>query len=821
MVDILKVFKELGKKQELRVPFVDIALDEIKNWTIDEETIQLAVEIGEPHIVETLLDDVHREGQGESVRSHCMNAFKHLLGSSEKGTAVAMAPLLLQHISWEDGFSTVFEKEKRTEIMSFVVRSGNTELAKHCLEMFVDKFDHHEEDGSNYLHLACWYGHTDIANLLIDKYIELKMTEELTKENNKSESPLANAVMGGIDGSTLMRLVPFYERNTKNLIDRLKSWMEKAWVMVEKDFKELSAEVKPFFEKAKQIAGLRVSSEATNDPVSSAQVAKERERLNEGVRDLGRCDEDRVRILNAYFNNFDEKKNTERVSQWFHDTKFKGSDLFSWGRLNARLKEVIEYLFQKVNDLICSLNSDLVPETRGNTCESYIAALIGCCPDLALEMFLSTCLYTSNGFYTASSFRATLFSFTRKTGDDKIEKRVKFMHPLLYYLRQMLMRLHTEFRIQRRGEKEMKPEMMGDKIAIPTFMSTSGSLAMALAFSNTCVLMVLGSGASIREVSAPPSEDEYLFRPGISYRVLKVFNPSMLRLLGCKYDLAVLIQESAGRSYVEKRETEIRLIREASVEMINILYKGFESRYVEPRFQKSMSCVGEQVDLNKIKERFNNKEEMRPLLLQADGGGGKTSAVIRLAKDLSESKSEDEKRLPFFPIYVSMMCIENAFKEHAIDDYIMSQCLTSICTVHNILKQFVLVVVLDSFDEGLGIGEAATADGKQQTLLELNPTLLAKSWVVVTCRTERLTRRGLTPSSLLGGSIDSYFLLPFDISQKEELAEKLVKDPIHFQLKSKGITKDKVIDILKAHSLWYGNQSPQLLYKAFVKYVDG
>eukprot|EP01060_Flectonema_neradi_P036356 TRINITY_DN696_c0_g1_i15.p1 TRINITY_DN696_c0_g1~~TRINITY_DN696_c0_g1_i15.p1 ORF type:complete len:754 (+),score=133.93 TRINITY_DN696_c0_g1_i15:143-2263(+) len=706
--------------------------------------------------------------------------------------------------------------------MSFVVRSGNTELAKHCLEMFVDKFDHHEEDGSNYLHLACWYGHTDIANLLIDKYIELKMTEELTKENNKSESPLANAVMGGIDGSTLMRLVPYYKDNLVALIEKLKFWRTATWKMIEGN-KELKAN-KTFYAKAKKIfdtTGVQSSSTDSQDP----PIEEVREQAKADIGELAGYDSERVNSLCKEYLN--EKPDTG-VSTWFYDTELVDNKLLSW---KGRKEPFITKLCERVNTLIDDLEERIQehPENNNTSTENtttiqikdHLAALIGCKPKQALEMFLSTWIYTSTEFYTASSFRATMSSFNRGGKNEEVIERVKFMHPLLYYLRQMLMRLHTEFRIQRRGEKEMKPEMMGDKIAIPTFMSTSDSIDTAQKFSSSCILMVLGSGANIKLISAHPNENEYLFRPGISYRVLKVFNPSMLRLLGCKYDLAVLIQESAGRSYVEKRETEIRLIREASVEMINILYKGFESRYVEPRFQKSMSCVGEQVDLNKIKERFNNKEEMRPLLLQADGGGGKTSAVIRLAKDLSESKSEDEKRLPFFPIYVSMMCIENAFKEHAIDDYIMSQCLTSICTVHNILKQFVLVVVLDSFDEGLGIGEAATADGKQQTLLELNPTLLAKSWVVVTCRTERLTRRGLTPSSLLGGSIDSYFLLPFDISQKEELAEKLVKDPIHFQLKSKGITKDKVIDILKAHSLWYGNQSPQLLYKAFVKYVDG
>eukprot|EP01060_Flectonema_neradi_P036357 TRINITY_DN696_c0_g1_i16.p1 TRINITY_DN696_c0_g1~~TRINITY_DN696_c0_g1_i16.p1 ORF type:complete len:1880 (+),score=368.31 TRINITY_DN696_c0_g1_i16:530-5641(+) len=729
--------------------------------------------------------------------------------------------------------------------MSFVVRSGNTELAKHCLEMFVDKFDHHEEDGSNYLHLACWYGHTDIANLLIDKYIELKMTEELTKENNKSESPLANAVMGGIDGSTLMRLVPFYERNTTNLIDRLKYWMANTWEMVKRD-KDLIDILKRLThyengtnkyvaqnnakgrEEESRLAVMQISDQylgkqeehvpaVENSAIhdfTKGRKQVENEALHASHRDmdLNGYNSNCIRELNEYLSDMP----SGRVSEWFYDTKLHVSSLFQWEPSppsRNRLKELITKLWVRVNKLIDDLVTIQDPANRDTTCEGHLAALIGSNPDLALEMFLSTWIYTSHEFYVASSFRTTLSSFVRGEDNDSVKERVKFMHPLLYYLRQMLMRLHTEFRIQRRGEKEMKPEMMGDKIAIPTFMSTSGSLAMALAFSNTCVLMVLGSGASIREVSAPPSEDEYLFRPGISYRVLKVFNPSMLRLLGCKYDLAVLIQESAGRSYVEKRETEIRLIREASVEMINILYKGFESRYVEPRFQKSMSCVGEQVDLNKIKERFNNKEEMRPLLLQADGGGGKTSAVIRLAKDLSESKSEDEKRLPFFPIYVSMMCIENAFKEHAIDDYIMSQCLTSICTVHNILKQFVLVVVLDSFDEGLGIGEAATADGKQQTLLELNPTLLAKSWVVVTCRTERLTRRGLTPSSLLGGSIDSYFLLPFDISQKEELAEKFAKVFL-LKMQYKRLTKDKVIDNLKAQGLWYDDQSPQLLYMA-------
>ena len=248
-------------------------------------------------------------------------------------------------------------------------------------------------------------------------------------------------------------------------------------------------------------------------------------------------------------------------------------------------------------------------------------------------------------------------------------------------------------------------------------------------------------------------------------------------------------------------------MREVWCTLATYVFAKFERCYVDPTLCKLVptlcKCVTsregiEDISLTKLIKDLLESDDRPPLVLQSEAGGGKTSAGVKLIRELNEK---------YFPVFVSMGSVGNAFEPHAIDKYIVENMLPPDCDIKQLFT-YTVVIVLDSFDEGTAnvVGDSGT------DLLKLNPLLLSESWVILTSRTENFIRRGLTPKDLLGDDANSYYLRPFSTKQRDDFGEKMIK-----------INKDvqKNIEKLKQRRVWCELSSPQLLYMATTTHHEG
>ena len=243
----------------------------------------------------------------------------------------------------------------------------------------------------------------------------------------------------------------------------------------------------------------------------------------------------------------------------------------------------------------------------------------------------------------------------------------------------------------------------------------------------------------------------------------------------------------------QTRSEQLEHMRQAWFILAEFVFKKFECCYVDPTL-----CRIEDISLTELIKDLLESDDRPPLVLQSEAGGGKTSAGVKLIRELSEK---------YFPIFVSMGSVGNAFEPHAIDKYIVKHMLPPDCDIKQLFT-YTVVIVLDSFDEGTAnvVGDSGT------DLLKLNPLLLSKSWVILTSRTENFIRRELTPKDLLRNA-NSYYLRPFSAEQKDEFGEKMISHNEDVDQKN--------VENLKQRGVWDELSSPQLLYMAIKAHHEG
>eukprot|EP01060_Flectonema_neradi_P033014 TRINITY_DN540_c0_g2_i1.p1 TRINITY_DN540_c0_g2~~TRINITY_DN540_c0_g2_i1.p1 ORF type:complete len:1921 (+),score=308.98 TRINITY_DN540_c0_g2_i1:70-5832(+) len=218
---------------------------------------------------------------------------------------------------------------------------------------------------------------------------------------------------------------------------------------------------------------------------------------------------------------------------------------------------------------------------------------------------------------------------------------------------------------------------------------------------------------------------------------------------------------------------------------------------------------------NDFFEELISEGKLPPVMIQAEAGGGKSTAGVKVAGLLAGRKYSKDK--DYFPLFVPMSSMGNAFEPNAIDDYIIQHVLPEDCCILELISLFQMVIILDSFDEGTAdtIGSSCTTN-----LMELNPNLLGKSWVMVTSRTEHLIRHRLTPEDLLGNEVESRYLHPFNGEERDKFGSNMIKESkrVDETAKAKEPHVEKLateaIARLKSQGIWNKLTSPLLLYMA-------
>eukprot|EP01060_Flectonema_neradi_P033006 TRINITY_DN540_c0_g1_i1.p1 TRINITY_DN540_c0_g1~~TRINITY_DN540_c0_g1_i1.p1 ORF type:complete len:1789 (+),score=358.67 TRINITY_DN540_c0_g1_i1:111-5477(+) len=799
---------------------------------VDFYSLELALEKGQ-EFLQLLIDNIDIDERPKQ----CALLFDKLLGSrpSELSDATCrMIPMIIQHMSWSGdgvgggsggmGFkevlkkhinllpentttsvsSTVFGVSLKWPLIYIVARSGNSNLMKNWLECGDSEMGSAAKEQlpavtseSNCLHGVCWCGHTEMAKTLIPH-----MSDDLkTSINSFGETPLMNAA----------RLLS--DETVRDAADEVLKMLLPSYSKHEERLMAMAREAS---------AGIPVSSPSV-DPTSEEDRHFNRELADGDIE----CQ------IHTFLPKGYRPSEEESLVSRFADIKYLEEKHFLFSLLKPGYPSYGDtrrnMLFRDIKQRIGWLHAEH-PPARFQLSLRERAALIGV-PDAreALSMYIAVWLYTNNDFYTVSMLKHSMSAVAKNIPlpdeDFEVTKaRVVFLKPFIYYLQKALERFPSSIHksVFFRGDSRYSAHQfqIGERRAFNIFTSSSRiSDVVENQFVGTedrrsCCFVVLGSGCDVSRMSFYPSENEELFRPDIEYRVMWIINPSLLRIFGCHFDIVML--NSLERSGLhEERPRELDLIRKAWCE-ISLLISKRLVRYVQPRLYKDFDSTELGQAFNDFIDELSEKDNPPPVMIQAGAGGGKSTAVVKVAGLLA---GKDERN--YLPLTVPMSSLDNAFDHHAIDDYIIQHVLPEDCCIQELVSRYRVVIILDSFDEAIANKKKGTGI---TNLRELNPTLLSESWVFVTCRTEHLIRCGLKPEDLLGSEVESRYLHPFNTNERDEFGKNMIRESkradatalTHGKRQDTASQTTAAIESLKRQGIWDKLTSPLLLYMAVI-----
>ena len=467
---------------------------------INVSTVVYSLEKSDCECLQILLSKLSKEDK----KIKCARALDIVLNndeSDEQKSCYRMMPSLIEYVSWEDfkkmeiPSGRCFGKSKWPMIY-IVARSGNHDLMEKWLkssETVKDDLKITTPEGSNSLHGSCWCGHNAMTQLLIKNMDE----QSKVQENSSKETPLVNGAQGGLSVEVLKELLKSYGKNIRILKKLIKEWNEK---------KSLKA---PEYDSPEEGGARQCSSER-----------------------FANCG-----VYHFLSDDYVPKKN--EIIKWFTNEEEGISSPLSplkWKR--NQFANVVRQIQKKITTFGKNLeNNEITP---------WMASLIGSDPADALEMLIATVCYTSQEFYVASKIKESMYGLALNETDDENKKYVDYLRPLIYHLQKALQRFPSEHHLLWRGDNRFSANNfeVGEIKSFNHFFSTSRKVDATNCFmgsERSCLLAVFGFAPNIAPLSVyGKSEQESLFGPDATFRVLWVYNPSTLRIFGCTNDIIIL-----------------------------------------------------------------------------------------------------------------------------------------------------------------------------------------------------------------------------------------------------------------------------------------
>ena len=309
---------------------------------------------------------------------------------------------------------------------------------------------------------------------------------------------------------------------------------------------------------------------------------------------------------------------------------------------------------------------------------------------------------------------------------------------------------------------------------------TSTSLQQETAFEymqgkDGTFFVILSYTARNMQFVALHEEAELLYGANSLFEVAWKLSPTLLRMIGCQFDVVVVreVDKHAKSGAADELEhlDQIALVATETA----ALFTSFLTRYVEGRV-KEMRSGKEAPLLSALKEwlacgtMFSSRKRRdsqhgrrrAPLCMTGGGGTGKTAAAIAVYSQLATHAAGNEKRI--LPVFVALPTVhEKLLKSRALDNYVMEMYGLTPEGLIAMGETFDVVLILDSLDEaGLTRKEVertvkGTADG---SLLEKQPWCWGCS-VILTTRPEYLKAIGVTAAKVLGPAVQEINLEPF------------------------------------------------------------
>ena len=366
---------------------------------------------------------------------------------------------------------------------------------------------------------------------------------------------------------------------------------------------------------------------------------------------------------------------------------------------------------------------------------------------------------------------------------------------------------------------------LGTHVVWNCFTSTTLKRDVARSFmygkGGTFFVVVAKEGAAdVKFSSVYASEDELLYTANIEYRVQWKLSPTLLRMMGLRFDVIVM-QEVCADAGVGVGETsaaeQVGALQEVMGHTV-AFFKDYLAQYVEGRVGddtrvdesetrplmeevrrwlrargggggggKRMSSVCTQAAAGTERKPDVGAREERQgtcgvLCVIGEGGSGKTSASIAILSDLatsarkSESTSnEDTNRnrnsvvsdvtadaKPYFPVFVALPTVkQHLLEKGGLDRFVLESFALREADRAYLAETYEVVLVLDSLDE-VGLTQedvgAVVAEGG---LLCRHPWVEAHCSVVVTVRGEYLKGVDTSPSGVCGAGVRAVYMQPF------------------------------------------------------------
>ena len=334
------------------------------------------------------------------------------------------------------------------------------------------------------------------------------------------------------------------------------------------------------------------------------------------------------------------------------------------------------------------------------------------------------------------------------------------------------------------------------------------------------VVVAKEGAADVKFSSVYASEDELLYTANIEYRVQWKLSPTLLRMMGLRFDVIVMQEVCAGVGVgVGVGETsaaeQVGALQEVMGHTV-AFFKDYLAQYVEGRVGDDTRVDESETRplMEEVRKWLRARVRRRPtssvytqaaagterkpdvdaregrqgtrgvLCVIGEGGSGKTSASIAILSDLATSarksestSSEDTNRnrnsvvsdvtadadaKPYFPVFVALPTVkQHLLEKGGLDRFVLESFALREADRAYLAETYEVVLVLDSLDEvGLTQEDVGTvvAEGG---LLCRHPWVEAHCSVIVTVRGEYLKGVDTSPSGVCGAGVRAVYMQPF------------------------------------------------------------
>ena len=323
------------------------------------------------------------------------------------------------------------------------------------------------------------------------------------------------------------------------------------------------------------------------------------------------------------------------------------------------------------------------------------------------------------------------------------------------------------------------------------------------------VVVAKEGAADVKFSSVYASEDELLYTVNIEYRVQWKLSPTLLRMMGLRFDVIVM-QEVCSGAAAGVGETsaaeQVGALQEVMGHTV-AFFKDYLAQYVEGRVGddtrvdesetrplmeevrrwlrargggggggggKQMSSVCTQAAAGTERKPDVEAREERQgtcgvLCVIGEGGSGKTSASIAILSDLATSAKKkdsdckkDGDRKPYFPVFVALPTVkQHLLEKGGLDRFVLESFALREADRAFLAETYEVVLVLDSLDEVGLTQEDVRAVVAEGGLLCRHPWVEAHCSVVVTVRGEYLKGVDTSPSGVCGAGVRALYMQPF------------------------------------------------------------